>query len=427
MMHTDDNIVGVEAYLRGRERVESYITEETRVGEEEAQTSPSGRYVLMTTTHMTQAGSWNYTRGRFVRAADDVCVADVKRNYSSFWSTWLEGHVDGHDYAICGEDYQGQTFCQLDTGRVESFLSASSMKGHAFCWATAELMADGKTLLVEGCHWGCPYEFRLFDVADPMKGWPALRLESGEEVSFSSTKALLRYSDGLFVWERSESVRKSTGETEDEMDTRHTMAYWAADKAEKMGAPEAERLRLRAEHAQLVDEELDSEEDPDSWEPRLLERVTLRRLESGEMRVVEQWKAELLREREEAYAKRERARAMSQQAWLDSDVLYAVLKSTVGLQGGVGFSYPSFHAREVEGDLNPLYIQVRARVFDPSREDSRSATLSWGVVSGLVTLDLWERGKGKGTLRPAPSFPRTAEGVLAAWARAQEHLGEEHA
>jgi hypothetical protein len=422
-MNANDNIAGTEVYRKGRDQVEGYITEETRVGEEEVQTSPSGRYALMTTTHTTQASSWNYTRGRFVRAADDVCVADVKRNYSSFWGTWLEGHVDGHDYAICGEDYQGQTFCQLDTGRVKSFLPVSSTKGHAFCWATAELMADGKTLLVEGCHWACPYEFRLFDVADPMTGWPALRLESGEEVSFDSDKALLRYSDGLFVWERSESVRKSTGETEAEMEVRHTMAYWATDKAEKTGASEAEMLLLRAEHDRLVDEELDSEEDPDSWEPRLLERVTLRRLESGEMQVVERWKAELLCEREEAYARREKEQAAQRQAWLDNDELHAVLKSKADLQGCVGFTYPSGYARRVEGDPNPLYLRVRARAFDPDREDNRVASVSWGVVSGLITLDLWVRGKG--TLRPEPSFPRTVEGVLAAWARAQEHLSEE--
>jgi hypothetical protein len=29
-------------------------------------------------------------------------------------------------------------------------------------------------LIVNGCHWACPYEFRFYDFSDPMAGWPEI-------------------------------------------------------------------------------------------------------------------------------------------------------------------------------------------------------------------------------------------------------------
>jgi hypothetical protein len=174
-----------ERYLVQRDKIEDYFTEENRTSHPpHEELSPSGRYRLVVTSYGTKPGSWN---GEVFRTSDGVKVADVKRNYSSFSNLFMEDHIDGHDYLICGEDYQGQTFCQLDTGEVKPLIPNDAFEGFGFCWASYELMADGKTLLVNGCYWACPYEFRLYDVSDPMNGWPLLEVEKeGEKDSRAS-------------------------------------------------------------------------------------------------------------------------------------------------------------------------------------------------------------------------------------------------
>lgn len=136
--------------------------------------SPSGRYKLLVRYYGTKPGSWNYSRGT-VWAADDPDgkpIADVKRNYSSFEFAWIEGHPNGHSYLVCGEDYQGQTVVELDTGRRRDHLPPEAKQGHAFCWIDYSFHAPTCLLVVGGCHWACPYETRFYDFRDPLTGWP---------------------------------------------------------------------------------------------------------------------------------------------------------------------------------------------------------------------------------------------------------------
>jgi hypothetical protein len=72
--------------------------------------SPSGKYRLVVTSYTTG------TLGVITRVADGEEIARVDRNYHSFEHTWIEDHPSGHDYLVCGEDYQGQTVIELDTG-----------------------------------------------------------------------------------------------------------------------------------------------------------------------------------------------------------------------------------------------------------------------------------------------------------------------
>ena len=56
-----------------------------------------------------------YTRA--VVTGDDGTIAAVNRNYSSFWYCFIENHATtGHDYLLCGDDYQSFTVCDLTTG-----------------------------------------------------------------------------------------------------------------------------------------------------------------------------------------------------------------------------------------------------------------------------------------------------------------------
>lgn len=143
----------------------------------ENHTSPSQRYSLTIEQIETRPGCWNYTRG-VVRDASDKIVAEVNRNYHSFEFLWVEDHPNGHDYLVCGANYQGQTVLELDTGNRRDFLPDEAKQGHGFCWVTYTFNRQHQILVVDGCVWAAPYEHRFYMFDDPMNGWPELERES---------------------------------------------------------------------------------------------------------------------------------------------------------------------------------------------------------------------------------------------------------
>lgn len=128
--------------------------------------SPSGRYVLTVESLDMGKGHWQYTRGT-IKTKSGKKIDVVNRNYSSFPFAFVENHPDGHDYLICGENYQGQTIIQLDTKNRVDFVPDAAAKGHGFCWAAIHPSPDGRTLAVEGCYWASPYEIIFVDFSDP--------------------------------------------------------------------------------------------------------------------------------------------------------------------------------------------------------------------------------------------------------------------
>ena len=129
--------------------------------------SPSGAYRLVVTSHPTGKGTWAYTKGRVYRG--DTLLATVCRNYSPFLFAWVEGHENGNDYLVCGENYQGQTLVNLSNGSKTSFLPKAAEQGHGFCWAGVSPSPNGKYLMVDGCYWACPFEVVLYDFSEPEK------------------------------------------------------------------------------------------------------------------------------------------------------------------------------------------------------------------------------------------------------------------
>lgn len=158
---------------------EQMIEPSPEVKKREPVTSPSGKYVLQVTSRATKPGCWNYTTGEVTRADTGEAIVSVDRNYSSFPYAWVEGHSNGHDYLVCGANYQGQTVIELDTGTRKDFLPETAKQGHGFCWVQYSYNADLKILVVSGCIWACPYETRFYDFADPMGGWEELQFPEG--------------------------------------------------------------------------------------------------------------------------------------------------------------------------------------------------------------------------------------------------------
>ena len=48
--------------------------------------------------------------------------------------------------------------------------------GHHFIWTDCVLSPDEKRLAIDGCHWACPYEIRIFDVSSDPPAFPLREL-----------------------------------------------------------------------------------------------------------------------------------------------------------------------------------------------------------------------------------------------------------
>jgi len=151
--------------------------------------SPSGKYKLEITSLKTLPGTWKYTLGKVVDNKEhrfQRIISVVHRNYESFPFGWYEKHKDGHDYLVCGFDYQGLTVIRLDTRERMDWVPASATKGGGFCHsAFHDYRPQEGVLKTEGCFWANPYEYVFYDFSIPMGlPWPELRREPvqpGEE------------------------------------------------------------------------------------------------------------------------------------------------------------------------------------------------------------------------------------------------------
>lgn len=160
-------------------RKSSFYVEETRNPKcRREHPSPDGQYKLVVDSYSPKDGGWNLTQGLVYHLSSDKPVAVVQRNYSSFPHLWVE-HPNGHLYLVCGEDYQGQTVLEVDTGARKDYLPEDAKQGFGFCWVQYEFDKTSQTLVVEGCIWACPFEFRFYDFSNPMEGWPQLEADRG--------------------------------------------------------------------------------------------------------------------------------------------------------------------------------------------------------------------------------------------------------
>lgn len=174
---------------------DSYYKPENKIGESITHTSPSCKYRLEISTYSTGSGTWKYTQG-CVYDSQGTLLAEVRRNYHSFPFLFVEGHPNG-DFLICGEDYQSPTVVDLTTKEAKTF------KGDPFCWAEYKYHSETKTVLVSGCYWAAPYEYRFYDFSDPMGKGPTL-LDAGEHSFNNDIRWPQINSDGTIVVSTSE-------------------------------------------------------------------------------------------------------------------------------------------------------------------------------------------------------------------------------
>jgi hypothetical protein len=147
--------------------VEAAFGEENRLPDApDIVVSPSGRYRLEVSEYDAGPGAWTYSRGIVTQIDSSVVIAEVKRNYGHFPYVWID-HPDGNEYMLCGEDYQGYTVINLTQGVIQTYMPEEAQTGEGFCWVVMHPAPDGRTLAVEGCFWGAPFEIHFFDFSTP--------------------------------------------------------------------------------------------------------------------------------------------------------------------------------------------------------------------------------------------------------------------
>lgn len=161
--------------------IDEYFTNSNSRKNNNIHFSPSGNYKLIIENYATKPGCWDYSRGMIYKKNSDVCIADVKRNYGMFPYSWIENHTNGHDYLICGSNYQGQTVIELDRNKRIDYIPKEADNGSGFCWSKHYPSLDGKLLAVEGCFWGSNYEIVIYDFSNPMEP-PWLELNRNNNV-----------------------------------------------------------------------------------------------------------------------------------------------------------------------------------------------------------------------------------------------------
>jgi hypothetical protein len=192
-------------YKEKREGVEkSFVPGKADTSKASASVSPSNKYTLVMTPYATKEGCWNYTRGEVYLTEDYVKasvkeprntvvsklkslmygpdplptpkkIGDIKRNYGQFPFAWIEGHADGHDYLVCGEDYQAVSIIQLDTCVTKHTLDPLAVMGAGWCPVRFYPSPNKQLLAVSGCGWACPFDIRFYDLRNPMElPWPLI-------------------------------------------------------------------------------------------------------------------------------------------------------------------------------------------------------------------------------------------------------------
>lgn len=356
--------------------------------------SPSGKYRLVTRYYNQGKGYWSYSRGTVYRGDELVC--DVKRNYSTFHHNFVT--KNGQEWLITGRKYMGQTIVNLDTATEYENNDGS------FCWSSARLSPDENMLVVEGCHWACPYEVKLFDFTDPSKGW--------EELPITTLEEYVKHGDDP---EKVERKSISADETDPEFDEQGRIV--TLDTA-GIFIPTGQREDdMSDEDTDKFDESV--YDDEANWRREADVRTVLER-RGRVVLIAEQWLSE---RRKEANRKRAEWTAMDnarKKEWQANDPLWAelhrLLENDPDLRvGSYWWVHPS--RNDIDGgEKNPAFFYPYIDAKDPNID--RRAQLKWGVIEGSLSAELWLRGRGSSSEK----FERSPDGVQRAIEAVRQHL-----
>ena len=174
--------------------------------------SPSGKYTLkITPCAFDLHRNWAYTLGDvFSKSMGGVPIqiSQVLRDHHVFPFVFCEDHPDGHDYLLCGEDYQGLTVVRLDIGDRVDYIEKEAESNRGFSWADCQVSPDKTRIAIEGGYWAQGFEVHVLDFRTPFDP-PYVRVG----------KDFVQYHDRLIAWkgndqylvEREQEYRTSDG------------------------------------------------------------------------------------------------------------------------------------------------------------------------------------------------------------------------
>jgi hypothetical protein len=240
--------------------IRKYITLENLVADSIREvSSPDGRFKLVTASYKTGERTWNYTEGKVYRVGEEEPLATVYRNYSSFWHSWVMDHPTGNEYLLCGEDYQNQTWVNLSTGELRS------TEGQSFCWYGVEKQFTGGWLLVNGCYWAGPSEFRMYDFSNPDVGPVKVDFYGEEPFKGFGQRWDFEFDGKKLKASRWDHRHKEKGKFYDDLESLGYEYARKAVKAKRAGDVEEEAKWTKI--AEAFSDYEEPEDAPEDWEP----------------------------------------------------------------------------------------------------------------------------------------------------------------
>ena len=258
---------------------EMFVPENKIENSEEVYDSPSKKYRLVVTRYKMGDNAWKYTKGDIFVSTEEgpVWLCDVRRNYGSFWHTWVEGHVsDGKDYLLCGESYMGYTVVDLALGTKKSTESV--------CWCPYDitLSSCGRILVVDGCYWACGSQYFILDFSAPSglgsSGFPVVN-----DKHYCTEKTKVETSaDGSFAWVEYELYHPILKNYEDVISS---LWYRTGQSDDKLYDPEKHKEMTKL---MFGDPEIDADfVDSPLWVKRVKQRIVYRKGDYGSFAVVD--------------------------------------------------------------------------------------------------------------------------------------------
>jgi len=348
-----------------REEIEAFFIDQNELPDRRQNiVSSSGRFKLMIRHYGTKLDCWDYSRGTVVRISDGAEMCDIKRNYGNFAFSFaikptkkyhptrrLVTYVD-EEWLIAGRSYMGQTIVNLDMGTLYES-PGNQYDPCAFCWSDHKLSPDGNTLMVDGCHWACPYEYRFYDFTDPSKGWPELEISPDKYLEADGRQPPIWKKDGTFECYEVREMYKPLNKE------------WDYITEEELGG--------------ISDEQSD---DKSNFENVVVVRTVLRR-NGNKMEVIEKWVSEDEQKRRDENEEANRKHNEFVKNFKASDGIYLTMNKYIA-RHFLPADYGDWWGwREDEKTINK-YFSLGGKRFEMRR----------GLETGWITVEYYE-GKEK--------------------------------
>ena len=208
------NNVREDWYVQKRRQVESKFNKGKYLHDKRKTFhSDSGKYQIQITPVVFKVKDrfWAYTLGKVIDSSNKKILHTIKRDSDKFPFVFVEGH-GGSDYLLCGEDRQGQTIIELNTGQTITHIGEKAKRDMEFSWQKFHVSPEKKFIGIEGYAKSKHNEFpeyrgiRFFNFEQPMI---LPYYEVGDRITFAYDEAIGWEDENNFLIAVNEERRKT--------------------------------------------------------------------------------------------------------------------------------------------------------------------------------------------------------------------------